>query len=182
LTAVPNDPMRVLREYNLEPLRRGLRTPGSRVLVLDEHSAREQWSAAGVFDAAWIELASVACLDLPALATRVVQALRPGARLVCLLPNGPSLASVVRRALRGSDGGPDPIGEFRVMHLWRAAFGGRVEWQQVRGLGVLLPAAEGWGRSTPLALAVRGAAEHAIAKGPWFREQGAWVLLEGVRL
>ena len=53
LSALPRDPLRVLREYALEPLRRELRRPGSCVLFVDDRRRAEEWGQRCPFDAVW---------------------------------------------------------------------------------------------------------------------------------
>jgi hypothetical protein len=182
LGALKSDPSRVLREYALEPLRAELRAAGARVLVVrDPRGASEQQRTFSGFDAVWLELDSLEGIDADALGRDVAHVLRPGARLVCLVPGGTPLLASLHRALRGH-GDAARLRERRVRGAaWRAGFAAFVHWRRIRGLGVLLPEAPEWARRHPLAFALLAAAEHVVSSRPPFRALGAWALFEGVR-
>ena len=177
-----SDPSRALREYALEPLRAELRAAGARVLVVcDPRGASAQKRRSSGFDALWLELDSLEGIDADTLGRDVAHVLRPGARLVCVVPGGTPLLASLRHALRGH-GDAATLRERRVRAAaWRSAFAAFAHWRRIRGLGVLLPEAPEWVRRHPLAFALLAAAEHVVSSRPPFRALGEWALFEGVR-
>ncbi len=163
-----HDPARVLRDYDLEPLRRELCPAGGRALVVSGGMGAQPSAAAGSCDAAWIELESLEGIDPAALASGVARALRPGGRLVCVVPG----------ALRVRQGG----GARRVGFAdWRRAFEPSIEWRRSRAFGLLVPPGAAWPQLHPLTLGLLALGEHVIRRWPMLRALGDWVVHEGVR-
>lgn len=171
----------MLREYALEPLRAELRAAGSRVLfVRGPRSGAELRATSTRFDAAWVELDTLVGVEPEALARDVARVLRPGARLVCVLPGGRPLLPGVRSAFR-RDGDRETLRARRAgAEAWRATLLPHVEWRSTRAFGVLLPHGRQWPRRHPLSFALLAAAEHALSSFPAFRDLGEWVVQEGV--
>jgi len=168
----------VLREYAVEPLRCQLRKAGARVLVVS--GPRDVLELAGTavsFDAAWIELDELAGVDLPSLGREVVRVLRPGGRLVCVVPGAFPLPRLLARALRGQGERPRAAS----FAGWRRAFAPAVAWRRARAFGLLVPQAESWQRLPALSIALLAAAEHVLCRWPLLRALGERVLHEGVR-
>ncbi len=162
----------------MEPLRRELRVEGARVLVVaGPRDALELTGTAVSFDAAWIELDDLAGVDLPSLGREVARVLRPGGRLVCVVPGAVPLPRLLGRALQGR--GERPRGAS--FAAWRRAFGAAVAWRRARAFGVLVPEAESCRRLHPLAIAVLAALEHVLCGWPLLRALGERALHEGVR-
>ncbi len=162
----------------MAPLRRELRVAGFRVLVVSgPRDALELAESAVSFDAVWIELDDLAGIDLPALGREVARVLRPGGRLVCVVPGAFPLPRLLARALRGrgARAGGAPFA------TWRSAFAPAVAWRQGRAFGVLVPEAEGWQRLPPLSIGLLAAAEHVVCRWPLLRALGERALHEGVR-
>ncbi len=184
---MPSDPSRVLREYVLDPLRRELRVAGARVLlVAGAAETAEMTGTAVTFDAAWIELDSVAGVDLRALGREVTRVLKPGARLVCVVRGVRPLPGLVARALAGGGQGADTAVRTREeagasLSQWRGAFGPAVRWTRARAFGVLVPTGSAWSRLPPLTLAVLASLEHVVCGWPLLRALGERVVHEGVR-
>ena len=152
------DPVALLFRHVLDERRRALFPPGARVLEI--RSAAPQ--AGGAFDAAVSPPGALDGVDVPALATWLAGALRPGAPLLLSVTNGPGRASP--RDLR--DGlGPS--------FAWRGSF----------ALGVLLPASAdaGWAAERPQLFGLLAAAESLLRRRPGFRGLGAFTVLEGFR-
>ena len=177
-----NDPAHVLREYTLEPLRAELRSAGSRVLVVRGARAGAQLRATSTrFDAAWVEIDNLTAIDPPGLAQDVVRVLRPGSRLVCVVPGGTPLWTSVRTAVR-RDGDAEALRRRRAgSSAWDGALAPFVDWRRRRGLGVFVPLGAEWPRRHPLAFALLAAAEHAVCARLPFRGLGEWRVEEGVR-
>ena len=182
-----HDPARVLRDYALEPVRRGL---GAGPLVVeDAASAVALAQQAATFDAAWVALDSVAGIDVAALGGELGRLLRPGARLACVVPGLWPLPATAARALRASgavpgalrtrvEGGPR---ERVSLAEWRRSLAPGFTLQRVRGFGVLVPPSASWQALQPLVLDVLAAAEQVVAGWPIVRALGERVLLEAVR-
>jgi SAM-dependent methyltransferase len=186
LTALPTDPSRVLREYALEPLRREMRAAGTRVLVVrGARDAAELTGTSARFDAAWIELDSLLGIDVASLGREVGRVLRPGGRLVCVVPGARPLRRVLRRAFRGlEDSGGGSYGNGRpraTFSGWRRAFEPSVVWGRARSFGLLVPPAPEWASLHPLMLGLLAGLEHAVGRWPLARALGDHVLHEGVR-
>jgi SAM-dependent methyltransferase len=184
-----HDPARVLREYALEPLRRELYRMGARVLVVtDGVGVGELSSTAGLFDAAWVEIEGLEGIDLPVLASGIARALRPGGRLVCVLPGAWPLQGLLARGRRGCS---EPPGALRArfggarrraaFSAWRRAFEPAIEWRRSRAFGVLVPPAAVWPRLHPLILGLLAMGEDVMRRWPLVRALGDWVVHEGVR-
>jgi SAM-dependent methyltransferase len=184
-----HDPVRVLREYALEPLRRELCSSGARVLVVTHGDGVGQRSAsAGPFDAVWVEIEALEGIDPAALASGIARALRPGGRLVCVLPGAWPLQRLLARGLRGRG---EPPGALRArfgatprragFSAWRRAFEPAIEWRRSRGFGVLVPPARVWPRLHPVALGLLAIGEDVMRQWPVVRTLGDWVVHEGVR-
>ncbi len=160
------DLARVLREYVLETLRQELSARESSVLLIGdtEAAAGFRWRA-DTFDAAWIQLERPAAIEVRGLAGSVVQALRPGGRLVCVLHTGMSGGQPRRFAFS----------------TWRRAFEPETVWKRSRALGTLVRSrarSSGW---HPLVLGLLAAAEEVVGSWPLVRAHGEWVIHEGVR-
>ena len=178
-----NDPARVLREYTLEPLRAELRSAGSRVLVVRGARAGTELRAATStrFDAAWVEIDTLAETDAVGLAQDVARVLRPGGRLVSVVPGATPLWPSVRGAFR-REVDADGLRRRRAgARAWDAALAPFVEWRRRLGLGVFVPQRGDWPRRHPLAFALLAAVEHAAASRLPFRALGEWAVAEGVR-
>ncbi|HVO11563.1 MAG TPA: class I SAM-dependent methyltransferase [Vicinamibacteria bacterium] len=162
----------------MEPLRRELRTAGARLLVVTgPRDALELAGSTVSFDAAWIELEAVAGIDLPSLGREVARVLRPGGRLVCVVPGAFPLRRLLARALRGRGERPDGAS----FTAWRRSFGATVSWRRARGFGILVPEAESGQRLPPLSIGLLAAAEHVLCRWPLLRALGERALHEGVR-
>lgn len=177
-----NDPARVLREYTLEPLRAELRSAGSRVLVVRAARAGAELRATSTrFDAAWVEIDTLAGIDAGRLAQDVVRVLRPGGRLVCVVPGAAPLWPSVRGAFR-READADALRRRRAAaRAWDGALAPFVEWRHRRGLGVFVPQGGDWPPRHPLAFALLAAVEHPAASRLPFRALGEWTVAEGVR-
>lgn len=186
----PTDLARVLREYTLEPLRRELRRTDTRMLVIeDARAAAELAPSSTCFDAVWVQLDALEGVDLAALAGGVVRALRPGGRLVCVVPGAWPLGRLLGSALRAR-GEPPGILRARVagrparqvsFSSFRRAFEPSIRWRRSRALGVLVPPATVWGRLSPLTLGLLASAEDVVAGWPLARTLGDYAVHEGVR-
>ncbi len=144
----------MLREHVLDGVRARLRATAPRMLVVTGRDAAAGLRSATSGDGAWLELAGLDEVELPALGHELARVLKPGAPVVCLAPSGVAC----RRGLE-----------------WL------VEWRRARGFGVLLPAGPEWPRRHPLAFALLAAVEHVVSGWPFLRGRGRLVLHEGVR-
>ncbi len=185
-----HDLARVLREYTLEPLRQELRAAFARVLLIEDTAAIEELRGTGVsFDAAWVQLESPGALELERLAGGVVRVLRPGARLVCVVPGAWPLARLLARGLRARGEAPGVLREQiegrktsrPAFSAWRRAFEPEISWRRSRALGVLVPPAASWPRLHPLTLGLLATAEDVMGSWPLVRRLGDWTVHEGVR-
>lgn len=163
---MPTDLPRVLRESSLEPLRRELRAAGARVLVVEDACGLCRTRDGEPWDALWIQLESLDGVDLGSLERGVARALRPGGRLVSVVPGARSRSAAAAQPAAGS---------------WRRAFEPSIEWRRSRALGLLVPPGAGWSRVHPLALALLAAVEEVVAGWPLLRGLGERVVHEGVR-
>jgi hypothetical protein len=163
------DPSRVLRDYALEPLRRELCASGSRTLVVTNGIGLAALAASTKpCDGVWIEAESLDGIELPALAASVVRALRPGGRLVCVVPG---------ELRTGIDGGPRQL----AFSAWRQAFEPAVEWRRSRAFGVLVPEPSAWPQLRPLTVGLLAMGEHVVGGWPVVRALGTRVVHQGVR-
>jgi SAM-dependent methyltransferase len=182
---VSHDPALVLRDHAVAPLRRALFAPGTRLLRVDDGSAVARDGEEAGYDAAWVELESV--VDAAALASSIGRAVRPGGRLVSIVPGAWPLPATLVRALRGPEA---PAGESRGVRgtvplataaQWRRALAPFFVRRRSYGVGVLVPAGVSWPGLDPLVLAALAAAEHVVAGWPVARTLGEWTVFVGER-
>ena len=152
------DPVALLFRHVLDTRGKALFPPGARVLEIRSAAP----PAGEAFDAALSAPGALDGVDVPALATWLAGALRPGAPLLLSVTNDRRQASP--RALRAGLG--PSFG-------WRGSF----------ALGVLLPAAghAGWAAERPQLFGLLAAAESLVRRCPGFRGLGAFTVLEGFR-
>jgi hypothetical protein len=190
LGAVTHDPARVLRDHVLEPLREALSAPGGRLLVVGDAAAAAGLAGAGTqYDAAWVGLERTDGVDAEGLGRDLGRALRPGARLACVVPGSWPLPATLARALRATGEGQGAL-RARVegrptervsLAEWRRVLDPWFTRPRVRGFGVLVPPSASWQALQPLVLDALAAAEQVVAGWPIARALGERVLLEAVR-
>jgi hypothetical protein len=154
LEVLTKDIPRVLREHVLDGVRARLRAAGPCILVVAGRDDAAALRSATSGDGAWLELARLDEVELPALGRELARLLKPGAPVACVARAGAS---------------------------WRRALEPLVSWRRSRGLDILLPAAPEWPCRHPLSLALLAAAEHVVSGWPLVRGLGRWVVHEGVR-
>jgi SAM-dependent methyltransferase len=183
------DLARVLREFSLESLRRELRTAGARVLVAEDGCGLCRPSEGEPWDAVWLQLECLDGIEPASLARGTARALRPGGRLVTVVPGAWPLAGLLQRALRGRGEAPGALrsrldaacARRLPFAAWRRAFEPAIAWRRSRAFGLLVPPAAVSSRLPPLSLAVLAAAEDVVGAWPLLRTLGEWIVHEGVR-
>jgi SAM-dependent methyltransferase len=146
------------------------------------------------WDGAYSNFGALNCVDTAAVAARLADLLRPGARvLLCVMPPCP-LPAVVERALAGSgarrvDGDVSVNGRKVAVHYprlfdLRASFGRAFLWTRAFALGVCVPGPSHgrWVSEHPLTFGALAMIERVVRGLPVLRGCGDHVVLEGVRV
>jgi hypothetical protein len=185
-----HDPLRVLREHELEPLRQELRATGARVLVVREARAAAEAAGGGAapFDGAWVEIEALDGVEPGRFARELSSSLRPGAPVVCVTPGAWPLPELASRALLARGPAPGALrarvegGQRRVtLSEWKRALAPHFRWRGACASGLLVPPGSAWASLPPLAVGALGVLEHALARVPLARALGARVVHRWVR-
>lgn len=189
MSAAAGDPGLRLRAFLLEERKRRLRAGAERLLEVSSEDPAARGDAG--YDAAWVALESFEGVDVSALGRALARALRPGARVDCVLPGAWALPAVLERALRGTGEPPrarracfEGAGARSVTpSRWRRAFGPAFSWARSRAYGVVLPGpgSGNWAERRPALFGWLAAVEDVIGTWPVLRALGDQIVLEGAR-